>query len=250
MIGRAGDCALSIREDKTLSRHHMMLEINQGNVLLRDLGSLNGSRINNRLIRLEKGVNRDLICPPEALRDGDNITVGSTTMKIHIDYPAYCVECEKEILPEERDKCEFINGAYICVACRKTAADVEIPEDSKEDEDSKFFRLNRTHYESVEENPGKVLEDLLRKYLQAHERQGKTPEIYGYKELKVLGEGGYGLVYRAKRITDGKIVAIKTMLQTRKPEKKKAATFRTGKRNRGTIGASQYCAQPFRRRME
>lgn len=225
MVGRASDCALAIRDDKTLSRHHMMLEINQGNVSLRDLGSLNGTRVNTKLIRLEKGLNRDIICPPEALRDGDHITVGSTAMQIHIDYPIYCVECDKEIPPEERDKCEFINGAYVCVSCRKTEADVKVSEENEGDDSSKYFRLNRMHYENVEQNPGKVLEDLLREYLQSHERQGKTPQIYGYTELKVLGEGGYGLVYRARRATDGKIVAVKTMLQTRKPEKRKLQLF-------------------------
>jgi eukaryotic-like serine/threonine-protein kinase len=225
MVGRAGDCAISIREDKTMSRHHMLLEINQGNVLLRDLGSLNGTRVNDKLIRLTPGENRDLILPPEALRDGDRIVVGGTSMVFHSDYPMFCSECGTEIPLSDLDTCQFVKGAYICVRCRKTEADVEAPEEEKKPEIRKAIKLNREHYDQVEENPGKVLEELLSDYLKKQESRGIAPQICGYKDLTVLGEGGYGLVYKATRIRDDQIVAVKTMLQTRKPDKRKLQLF-------------------------
>lgn len=225
MVGRAGDCTLSIREDKTMSRHHMMLEINQGNILLRDLGSLNGTRVNDHLIRLTPGENRDIILPPVALRNEDRIVVGATAMILHVDYPVYCMECGAEIPPADQATCQFVKGAYICAECCKTEAEVEVPEDRKEPEVRKAIKLNREQFDQVEEHPGKVLEELLGEYLKKQDARGLAPQICGYKDLTVLGEGGYGLVYKATRIRDDQIVAVKTMLQTRKPEKRKLQLF-------------------------
>lgn len=50
MIGRAADCQCIVMGDNTFSRHHLFLEINQSNVTLKDLGSLNGTTVNGRRI--------------------------------------------------------------------------------------------------------------------------------------------------------------------------------------------------------
>jgi len=225
MVGRSSDCNIAIRDDKTLSRHHMMLEINQGNVLLRDLGSLNGTKVNDRLLRIKPGEDRETALPPEALRDGDKIIAGGSAMIIHIDYPVFCAECGRELSKEEIDKCEFVQGAYICVFCRKTQMDTDVPPESDDSSLSKDIRLSREQYEEVEERPGKVLDELLNEYMKKQATAGKTPQIYGYTDLTVLGEGGYGMVYRANRVLDGRTVAIKTMLQTRKPDQRKLMLF-------------------------
>ena len=49
MIGRAADCQCIVHGDNTFSRHHLLLEINQSNVTLKDLGSLNGTCVNGNL---------------------------------------------------------------------------------------------------------------------------------------------------------------------------------------------------------
>lgn len=225
MVGRSGDCALSARDDKTMSRHHMLLEINHSSVLARDLGSLNGTRINDKLIRMKPEGNRDIILPPEALRDGDRIVVGGTAMVIHIDYPIFCVDCGNEIPKEEVRACEFVNGAHICSYCSKTEVDVNVSDEVETAAPAKVFRLSREQYEQAEVSPGKVLEELLREYLHEQQRKGLFPQICGYKDLEALGEGGYGIVYKATRIRDEETVALKTMLQTRKPEKRKLQLF-------------------------
>jgi len=221
MVGRAGDCTLSIKGDKTLSRHHLFIEVNYSNVLIRDLGSLNGTRVNGRLIYNGRDKGGENAPPALALHDGDRIDVGSTAMIIHIDYPVVCVDCGVEIPVEDKEGCEFINGSYICPRCRATDVEVEAPEEYRKER----IRMSRAQHEQADQNPGKVLEELLREYLQAQGQQGADPQIHGYTDLEVLGEGGYGVVYKARRVRDGKTVAVKTMLQTRKPEKRKLLLF-------------------------
>ncbi|MFC1735758.1 FHA domain-containing protein [Candidatus Hydrogenedentota bacterium] len=47
-FGRGSDCTCVVTADKAFSRHHFMLEINPPNVALKDLGSLNGTYVNDK----------------------------------------------------------------------------------------------------------------------------------------------------------------------------------------------------------
>jgi serine/threonine protein kinase len=83
----------------------------------------------------------------------------------------------------------------------------------------------------ADNNPGAVVEELLREFLRQRGAQGASLELQGYADLKKIAEGGFGAVYKASRTRDGKIVAIKTMLQTRKPDRKKLLLFERKKRD-------------------
>jgi pSer/pThr/pTyr-binding forkhead associated (FHA) protein len=52
LIGRNDDCYLSIPDqfDQRVSRYHCLLDINPPEIRIRDLGSLNGTYINNTKI--------------------------------------------------------------------------------------------------------------------------------------------------------------------------------------------------------
>ncbi len=225
LIGRASDCTLCIKEDKALSRHHFLLEINQASVLIRDLGSLNGTRVNGHLIYNGRKKDNAPAPPPKVLYDGDRIQTGNTIMKLHINYPAVCIECGQHIAPEKRRACEFLNGKFLCDSCRETDVDMAVPNEYQKTARASKLKMSRRQHERAEEHPGKVLEEMLRDFLQAHGQSDEEPMIQGYRDLTVLGEGGYGVVYKARRVCDDEIVAIKTMLQTRKPEKRKLLLF-------------------------
>jgi eukaryotic-like serine/threonine-protein kinase len=49
-FGRAEDCSCRVEEDMTFSRHHFLLEVNPPQVWLRDLGSLNGTYVNEQKV--------------------------------------------------------------------------------------------------------------------------------------------------------------------------------------------------------
>jgi hypothetical protein len=67
-VGIAPDCELSLPEESYLSRHHAELELVDGDYVLRDLASRNGSYVNGE--RVDSRV----------LRDGDAVRFGLTHM--------------------------------------------------------------------------------------------------------------------------------------------------------------------------
>jgi pSer/pThr/pTyr-binding forkhead associated (FHA) protein len=97
-LGRADDCLLrlpSTLAHMDISRHHCLLDIEPPTVRVRDLGSKNGTFINE-----EKIGQRKQGLPPEGvpvvdmtertLADGDEVRVGSTVFRVAIagDGPA------------------------------------------------------------------------------------------------------------------------------------------------------------------
>ena len=229
MIGRADDCNCVITGDGTFSRHHLFIEINQANVTLKDLGSLNGTTINGRRIYQGRGqdVDPEMAEPsqPVGLHDGDKIGAGNNTLLLRILSPAVCVDCASEIQAQDKKACEFVNGSYLCQACRKREHEKNKLGNQHEDKKPADVRMNLQQRESAERNPGGVVDELLREFLNLRGAQGGLPDVQGYSDLTKIGEGGFGAVYKAKRISDGKIVAIKTMLQTRRPDRNKLLLF-------------------------
>ena len=67
-IGRIAGNDLQL-EDQKVSRHHAVIEVHDGQTVLRDLGSTNGTEING------KRVNRHRLAP------GDRLAVGETTLE-------------------------------------------------------------------------------------------------------------------------------------------------------------------------
>ncbi len=69
VLGRDSHAELYIREDAAISRRHLRVEFQGEGFVVEDLGSLNGSRINERTIEPGK---------PVPLRDGDVLAVGDS----------------------------------------------------------------------------------------------------------------------------------------------------------------------------
>lgn len=69
LIGRAGDCDLRL-QDRSVSAHHCEIQRGPGGVFVRDLGSSNGTRINERRIRTA------------SMREGDQITIGRVQLNL------------------------------------------------------------------------------------------------------------------------------------------------------------------------
>jgi hypothetical protein len=67
-VGRAGDCDV-VLTDPTVSKHHIELRPRGGDVVLVDLGSTNGTRVNDLGVR------------ERVLADGDQIRIGATVMR-------------------------------------------------------------------------------------------------------------------------------------------------------------------------
>jgi pSer/pThr/pTyr-binding forkhead associated (FHA) protein len=76
VLGRAPTAHFQLTQDGFFSRHHLMVEANSPDVLVRDLKSMNGTFVNKRRIQ-----------QPTALRDGDVISGGKTLIQLQIDAP-------------------------------------------------------------------------------------------------------------------------------------------------------------------
>jgi len=98
LFGRAPDCHACLdASDASASRHHFLLEVNPPLARLRDLGSLNGTRVNGT----RHGGRRPGESPEDAaarggadvdLRHGDQIRVGATVIQVQIEAPASPLE--------------------------------------------------------------------------------------------------------------------------------------------------------------
>jgi len=96
-VGRARDCSLQLPNDdwhRTVSRHHCLLEIDPPAVRVCDLGSLNGTFVNDEPIgRRDPRCRLDdffIPCVPDhALEDGDELRVGENVFQV-------CVHTEAE----------------------------------------------------------------------------------------------------------------------------------------------------------
>jgi pSer/pThr/pTyr-binding forkhead associated (FHA) protein len=71
-IGRLPECSIVV-EDANVSRRHAELRRDGDDVVVSDLGSTNGTRVNGAQVR---GARR--------LNDGDEITVGRTSLRFEV----------------------------------------------------------------------------------------------------------------------------------------------------------------------
>jgi pSer/pThr/pTyr-binding forkhead associated (FHA) protein len=101
-VGRSADCLLRIPGDasnRTVSRRHCLLDIDPPIVRVRDLGSLNGTFVNDRNIgHWEKGTRPWETVPADLdgveLHAGDRLAVGSSEFLIDIQNSA--PECDPD----------------------------------------------------------------------------------------------------------------------------------------------------------
>jgi len=91
LIGRARDCDVCL-DDPTVSRHHCLIAVSATAVRIRDLHSLNGTRVNScligkRLPRPSSDTTLPNVGDEQELRSGDEIRVGKTVFRIDIRKP-------------------------------------------------------------------------------------------------------------------------------------------------------------------
>jgi hypothetical protein len=192
LFGRAPDChARLAAQDAAASRHHFLLEVNPPRARLRDLGSLNGTHVN----AVRHGGRRPDESPEEAqrrggaeveLRDGDEIRVGETHLRVSIEGAA-CHECHRPILEDERERCAWVDGTWLCETCRRRTV---------------------TRGPGPTDPPGPTTP-------QASGDAALVPPgtIVGpYVVERMLGQGGMGAVYLARSPDAGHPIALKVML--------------------------------------
>ena len=107
-IGRARDCNFVI-DSSDVSRLHAQFDFDHQQVYITDLGSTNGTMLNNMVLEPKKKMR---------LRAGDEINVGNVT-RLFFDDPATTAQISKVVLPKAGLSIDdmaaqvFINGAKL-----------------------------------------------------------------------------------------------------------------------------------------
>ncbi|MEN8907485.1 MAG: FHA domain-containing serine/threonine-protein kinase [Clostridiales bacterium] len=237
LFGRDKECHCCLPNDSFISRHHFLLEVNPPECRLKDLGSLNGTFVND-----EKHGGRKRLSPiklEEAqkaareieLKNGDMINVGKTRIQVVVEKellrPVKCVKCSAQIPAHEKDYYIYIGGTYLCRNCREDKSN-EQKKTSKSSTD-----INKNVFGHLRngknEKSNDILLDEMIALLFGQNTSGKKaiPQIPGYDFVNELGRGGFGKVYLVKRQRDHKELAMKLMLAKKKEVREKdIALFR------------------------
>lgn len=188
LFGRMTDCHICLPDDKTVSRHHFLLEVNPPDARLRDLGSLHGTSVNGQKYggrekheTPEEGARRQY--PQVDLHDGESITVGKTTFQVQVEAP---------VLPESSVPCQR------CGKDLPAQAKLAGPEDA----------LCEQCRQSALQDPLVVLPPLL---LRTPRQNQQALRLTDYQMERQLGVGGMGEVYLAYHKLTHELVAIKVM---------------------------------------
>jgi len=228
LFGRDSDCQVCLPEDQKVSRYHFMMEVNPPAVSIRDLGSKNGTFVNDVMHggrekdeTPEEGARRRH--PEVDMKDGDRLRVGDTALQVRIETPIFCCECGREIEGQTPEECSWIGGTYICFACKDGLAKAARKQKSPPEPAS--IRCSRCGKELPRQvgrrRGGDSLcascraepEELIRLLLErARGRDRSLVAIEGYGIERELGRGGMGAVYLARHDKSGEQIALKVML--------------------------------------
>ncbi|HEX3759923.1 MAG TPA: protein kinase [Kofleriaceae bacterium] len=126
VIGRAPTAHFQLTHDGFFSRHHLMVEANAPEVLVRDLKSRNGTIVNRRRITR-----------PTSLRHGDVISCGKTRIRIELEVPddaaraaaprpdagavVGCARCSAAVVLDVWSAGDAVT--YLCTACQAAVID-------------------------------------------------------------------------------------------------------------------------------
>ena len=200
MVGREKKVHFCIPDDGYFSRYHFMIEANPPQCFLRDLGSTNGTWVNGQKLPQDR--------PHAHLKDGDIIKAGHTLIRVRVSQEAPAaqsatlsaaptmptggggpaqVSMDTTLSAGPTVQAPGASRALHCGICKRVAQDTVLVD------------LADTRMASY------VCPDCRAK----HRRPGQP--VPNFEVLGELGKGALGAVYKARRISTGVVVALKTI---------------------------------------
>jgi serine/threonine-protein kinase len=183
IVGRSRFVHCSMPEDSALSRDHFLIEINPPQCEIRDLGSTNGTYVNERRVDRTR------------LRSGDRIAAGQSLFRVRVEGVPPSGDSPGTVATDNSPGTVTLglNGRPIlCAACGAAAppdVDVAGVPDPNGDE------------------PWEWLCEACRADVAA------VPQpVPHYTTLRELGRGAMGVVYQARHNQTGRLVALKLIV--------------------------------------
>jgi serine/threonine-protein kinase len=181
LVGRAEACHFRLRgKDPHISRAHLLIEVNPPWCLVIDLSSRNGTFVNGRRIRSAR------------LRDSDEIRLGQTVLRVAVELAAaelpstMTVESAAEAGPNASGKAEDPAG-------RSETSSRVAPSESDHRDGGLREGSPASQGRSAAGDP----------------QQEPLRSVRGYQVLGEIGRGSRGVVFKARRETDGEVIALK-----------------------------------------
>ena len=178
IVGRSRFVHCSMPEDMALSRDHFMIEINPPLCEMRDLGSTNGTFVNNQKVDRTR------------LASGDVIAAGQSVFRVKVDLSSLSSSEERSGSGPRSD----FDGQ---TAIRCTGCGTPAPQ-------------NITVAGPVQGDATEVVEwwcSLCRS-----ESAALPQPVPHYNTLREIGRGAMGVVYQARHIQTGQMVALKLIM--------------------------------------
>ena len=213
ILGRSAECRLRVAEDARgfVSRHHCQFEINPPHLQVADLGSLNGTFVND--VRIESSSDRPNATPARLLQHGDRLRIGDTEFTVLVLDKKVCAECCGEFsVPYQEHGGAAPDYCKVCIAKRATVYEpVDTTTGSR-------FCVNcgatLAHAVNVRGRCQPICERCLQEPSQIYKLLQTTHALPAFEEyaiVRLLDRGGMGAVYLAQS-EQGQQVAIKVIL--------------------------------------
>jgi len=233
IAGRNHVCKILLPgSDLTVSRSHFIMEVTPPVVIIRDLGSKNGTYVNGK----KQGGRKAGETPEEGarrkysqvqLKDGDEIRIGKTHLVVSIEIPVICVACGEEIPKADLADALQDDGSYLCNKCQEKQSQTidsyvpkpiikclncgkDVTEEAGPHVTGGYLCLEcrkLAHGQVVD--PMELLQAMFK---EVKLDRGQDLKIPDYEVIKKLGQGGMGAVYLVRHKSTGKKSALKIML--------------------------------------
>lgn len=222
-IGRAPNCNIQLQGEAAegISRCHCLLDIQPPRAMIRDLGSKNGTFLNEHEIGNAKMAEGKEL-PFYELSDNDTIRIGFNVFRVSLVQPLKCHVCHK-VLPDSTPV-DPVSGYRICMECLSIGMRSPVLPASKTLPMRTCAVCGINILFPPDKNappPGGFLCNDCRLRNADPNRTHKLPEnnqtasnlfsIPGYRTLRHLGKGGMGDVYLGQNTETLEKVAIKVL---------------------------------------
>jgi eukaryotic-like serine/threonine-protein kinase len=179
IVGRSRFVHCPMPEDMALSRDHFMIEINPPQCEIRDLGSTNGTFVNNNRIDRAR------------LNSGDVIAAGQSVFRVEVEL-AHALSSSEGSQKGHAATATITNGQVRCAGCGALAPP------------------NLTIVGPQAGAPGEKIEWWC--VLCRSEAAGLPQPVPYYTSMRELGRGAMGVVYQARHNLTGQMVALKLIV--------------------------------------
>ena len=227
LVGRHSTCDCRIDEDMHVSRRHLRLEWKDGELFVVELGTRNGTKINGDPMPVGGGHRR----VDRVLSHEDVIQIGKCSLQVLLTPESASAEQRANDVTQRagEDTAQVGSGEDTepLAGPNKTVPTngvLSVRADQNAVSEYEERREPRPASGAVPRDAASMIEQIMHGMRKDVGGQD-APSLPGYADMQFIGSGGFGAVFKARRVKDASVVAIKVMLLNRRDFPKDIARF-------------------------